>query len=134
EHPGHEVLQGRVPMEGLDPGKDKVGANIREGIHQVLEIVSHPQQEYLVPPLPEGVSDLVLHLRLIVMPRRNFGRHLALVVGMAPSAVRGVEDHRDAQGGSGTGHASQSCPGSVWYRKGLESSGLGAGGPRRVTT
>jgi len=75
---------------------------------------------------PERVRDLVFHLGLIVFPRRDLGRHLALVVGMAPSAVRGVEDHRDAQGGSGTGHASQSCPGSVWYRKGLESSGLGA--------
>ena len=59
----------------------------------------HPDQPHVMPLDPERVGDLVLHLGLIMFPRRDLGRHLALVVRVIPPVVRSVEGHHNAHAG-----------------------------------
>ena len=91
-----------MPWNASTPLKTRSGRISSRRLHQVLQIVAHADQGHVMTPAPEGVGDLVLHLGLIVLPRRDLGRHLALVVGMFPPVVGGVECHHNAHGdGSG---------------------------------
>ena len=80
-----------LPWNASTPLKTRSGRISSRQLDQVLQVVAHADQDHLVAPDPERVGDLVLHLGLIVFPRRDLGRHLALVVGVVPPVVGGVE-------------------------------------------
>ncbi len=99
------------PCEGLDGVEDKVGAGAHRATRPGSRDRPDTQQVDLVAAAAERVGDLVLHLRLVVFPRRDFGGHLPLVVGMIPPAVGRIEHYRNAHDGSGL-KATESCAAS----------------------
>ena len=86
-------------MKGLRGVEDQVRPQLAEGADQVLKVVLHPDEKDLVPPVAQGVCDLVLHLRLVVAPGGHLLGHLPLVLGVLPAGIRGVENDGDSHRG-----------------------------------
>jgi hypothetical protein len=94
-----------VAVETLRGVEDQVGLQLLEPVDHRLDVVVDPDQEDLVALLPEGVGDLVLHLRLVRLPGGDLGLHLSPVVLVLPARVGRIEDHRDLHCRQGDGSA-----------------------------
>ena len=117
--PGTRYSSPGLPWKASAALKTRSGRMWSRELDQVLQVVAHPDEEDLVPPLAQGIGDLVFHLGLVVMPGGHFLGHLAFVLGMVPAVVRGVEDDGDPHRGKLDGQGS--CSG----RKGAFASGAG---------
>jgi hypothetical protein len=114
EHPRHHVLEPGIAVEGLDGVEDQVGPDLVEAAHEVLQVVLDAEEGHLMSAFPERIGYLILHLGLVVGPRRNLGGHLALVLRVVPPAVRGVKCHDDAHFTDARLRRPEKWPDRVW--------------------